>query len=86
MQLWTLNIFLNLWFAEKTQKEKLKAENDLKTFLLKKSQVLDKIKKQSAIIEQKKSEEQKEIKKFRTIAESKQKIIDEWVTEYLLLA
>lgn len=81
MQLWTLNIFLNLWFAEKTQKEKLKAENDLKTFLLKKSQVLDKIKKQSAIIEQKKSEEQKEIKKFRTIAESKQKIIDEWVTE-----
>lgn len=78
---WTLNIFLNLWFAEKTQKEKLKAENDLKTFLLKKSQVLDKIKKQSAIIEQKKSEEQKEIKKFRTIAESKQKIIDEWVTE-----
>ena len=80
MQL-TLNIFLNLWFAEKTQKEKLKAENDLKTFLLKKSQVLDKIKKQSAIIEQKKSEEQKEIKKFRTIAESKQKIIDEWVTE-----
>ena len=81
MQLWTLNIFLYLWFAEKTQKEKLKAENDLKTFLLKKSQVLDKIKKQSAIIEQKKSEEQKEIKKFRTIAESKQKIIDEWVTE-----
>ena len=81
MQLWKLNIFLNLWFAEKTQKEKLKAENDLKTFLLKKSQVLDKIKKQSAIIEQKKSEEQKEIKKFRTIAESKQKIIDEWVTE-----
>ena len=81
MELWTLNIFLNLWFAEKTQKEKLKAENDLKTFLLKKSQVLDKIKKQSAIIEQKKSEEQKEIKKFRTIAESKQKIIDEWVTE-----
>ena len=81
MQLWTLNIFLNLWFAEKTQKEKLKAENDLKTFLLKKSQVLDKIKKQSAIIEQKKSEEQKEIKKFRTIAESKQKIIDEWVAE-----
>ena len=80
MELWTLNIFLNLWFAEKTQKEKLKAENDLKTFLLKKSQVLDKIKKQSAIIEQKKSEEQKEIKKFRTIAESKQKIIDEWVT------
>ena len=78
---WTLNIFLNLWFAEKTQKEKMKAENDLKTFLLKKSQVLDKIKKQSAIIEQKKSEEQKEIKKFRTIAESKQKIIDEWVTE-----
>ena len=78
---WTLNIFLHLWFAEKTQKEKLKAENDLKTFLLKKSQVLDKIKKQSAIIEQKKSEEQKEIKKFRTIAESKQKIIDEWVTE-----
>ena len=78
---WTLNIFLNLWFAEKTQKEKLKAENDLKTFLLKKSQVLDKIKKQSAIIEQKKSEEQKEIKKFRTIAESKQKIIDEWVAE-----
>ena len=70
-----------MWFAEKTQKEKLKAENDLKTFLLKKSQVLDKIKKQSAIIEQKKSEEQKEIKKFRTIAESKQKIIDEWVTE-----
>ena len=81
MQLWTLNIFLNLWFAEKTQKEKLKAENDLKTFLLKKSQVLDKIKKQSAIIEQKKSEEQKEIKKFRLIAESKQKIIDEWVAE-----
>ena len=81
MQLWTLKFFLNLWFAEKTQKEKLKAENDLKTFLLKKSQVLDKIKKQSAIIEQKKSEEQKEIKKFRTIAESKQKIIDEWVTE-----
>ena len=81
LQLWKLNIFLNLWFAEKTQKEKLKAENDLKTFLLKKSQVLDKIKKQSAIIEQKKSEEQKEIKKFRTIAESKQKIIDEWVTE-----
>ena len=79
LQLWKLNIFLNLWFAEKTQKEKLKAENDLKTFLLKKSQVLDKIKKQSAIIEQKKSEEQKEIKKFRTIAESKQKIIDEWV-------
>ena len=79
LQLWKLNIFLDLWFAEKTQKEKLKAENDLKTFLLKKSQVLDKIKKQSAIIEQKKSEEQKEIKKFRTIAESKQKIIDEWV-------
>ena len=78
---WALKFFLNLWFAEKTQKEKLKAENDLKTFLLKKSQVLDKIKKQSAIIEQKKSEEQKEIKKFRTIAESKQKIIDEWVTE-----
>merc|ERR1712038_289578 len=62
---------------EKTQQEKVKAENDLKTFLLKKSQVLDKIKKQSAIIEQRKSEEQKEIKKFQTMGESKQKIIDD---------
>ena len=62
---------------EKTKKEKVDAENHLKSTIAEQEAVLVEINKQKSLIAREQQKEEKELKKFRTIAESKEKVIHE---------
>ena len=62
---------------EKTKQEKADAENHLKTTIAEQEAVLVEINKQKSLIAREQQKEEKELKKFRTIAESKEKVIHE---------
>ena len=64
---------------EKTKQEKVDAESHLKSTIAEQEAVLVEINKQKSLIAREQQKEEKEIKKFRTIAESKEKVIHEYV-------
>ena len=64
---------------EKTKQKKVDAESHLKSTIAEQEAVLVEINKQKSLIAREQQKEEKEIKKFRTIAESKEKVIHEYV-------
>ena len=62
---------------EKTKQEKVEAENHLKSTIAQQEAVLVEINKQKSRIASEQQKEELELKKFRTIAESKEKVIHE---------
>ena len=62
---------------EKTKQEKVDAENQLKSTMAAQEAVLVEINKQKSLITRKQEKEEEELKKFRTIAEGKEKVIHE---------
>ena len=62
---------------EKTKQEKVNAEKQLKSTMAAQEAVLVEINKQKSLITRKQEKEEEELKKFRTIAEGKEKVIHE---------
>ena len=68
---------LFIFFAEKTKQSKFKAQKELKLALEKHKIVMEDIRKENAILEEKRRKEEEEVNKIRSIAADKEKTIDD---------
>ena len=68
---------LFIFLAEKTKQSKFKAQKELKLALEKHKIVMEDIRKENAILEEKRRKEEEEANKIRSIAADKEKTIDD---------